>query len=66
MWRAGAFVRVMEQANPKQLNLSFDCAGQDVASNPKLTVSVESFRHIEITTDVLLLIPDSPVVRNPD
>ena len=56
----------MEQANPKPLNLSFDCAGQDVASNPKLTVSVESFRHIEITTDVLLLIPDSPVVRNPD
>jgi TonB family protein len=41
----------------------FRLSGKDVHSNPKLTVSLDSFRRVEITTDVLL-IPDSPIVRD--
>jgi TonB family protein len=33
--------------------LVFKLSGKDVPSNPRLTVSLESFRRIEVTTDVL-------------
>jgi len=39
--------------------LIFRLSGKDVPSNPKLTVSLQSFRRVEVTTDVLL-IRDSP------
>jgi TonB family protein len=39
--------------------LIFKLSGKDVPSNPRLSVSLESFRRVEVTTDVLL-IRDSP------
>jgi TonB family protein len=38
----------------------FRLSGKDVKKDPRLTVSLESFRHVEITTDVVV-IPDSPL-----
>lgn len=37
----------------------FRLSGKEVKKVPKLTVSMESFRHIEITTD-FVVIPESP------
>jgi hypothetical protein len=42
--------------------LVFKFSGKDVSLNPRLTVSLESFRRIEVTTDVVAY-PAQPVVR---
>jgi TonB family protein len=41
------------KGEPQATELVFKLSGKDVPSNPRLTVSLESFRRIEITTDVL-------------
>ncbi len=43
----------------------FRLSGKDVPDNPRLTVSLESFRHVEVTSDVVI-IPDSPRMKGED
>ncbi len=57
--------RLTRQTEPSQLyetEFVYRLSGKDVRENPRLTVSLESFRRVDITSDVVL-IPDSPVVQ---
>jgi TonB family protein len=41
------------KGKPQTTELVFKLSGKGVLSNPKLTVSLESFRRVEVTTDLL-------------
>jgi TonB family protein len=61
-WRFG-FSGGVGSKQRQETEFVFRLSGKDVEKNPRLTVSLESFRRVEITSDVLV-IPDSPnVVR---